>query len=150
MEYSTAIVFPLPPPAFLLPSVFVLPSPFFSPSVCDGLVFSHGASTPLATGDVCSGICAETQIRKRAYISGQWALDACNAKPIMEVSSQTDILMYRGIVCHQTNRQHKHAHQHIMVITCRNDGTENYGPLYKHILRQCMLCLFLGLFPTHI
>lgn len=71
-----------------------LPSPFFFFFLCDGLVFSRWASTPLAAGAVRyrhSGICVETQIRGRPDISGQWAWDACNTKPVMEVSPQTDI-----------------------------------------------------------
>lgn len=67
---------------------------FFFIFLCDGLVFSHWASTPLAAGAVRyrhSGICVETQIRGRPDISGQWAWDACNTKPVMEVSPQTDI-----------------------------------------------------------
>lgn len=96
MRYSAAIVFffrhLLP---FPFPSLLVLPSPvFFFFFLCDGLVFSRRASTPLAIGAVryChSGICVETQIREGTHISGQWALDACNTKPVMEVSPQTAI-----------------------------------------------------------
>lgn len=91
MKYSAAIVFSTTSCLSLSPPLFSFPHHFF---LCDGLVFSHWASTPLAAGAVqyChSSICRETQIREGTEISGQWALEACNTKPVMEVSLQTAI-----------------------------------------------------------
>lgn len=90
MKYSAAIIFFLHLLTCPFSSLFSFLQHFF----CDGYVFSCWASTPLATRAVryChSSICVETQIRERTDISGQWALYACNTKPVMEVSPQTAI-----------------------------------------------------------
>lgn len=94
MRYSPAILFPLPPPFSPLPLSHCPRLNIFFFCVWWIGLQPFSASTPLATGVVqcCrSRICAETQIREGTQISRQWALEACNTKPVMEVAPQTAI-----------------------------------------------------------